>query len=338
MLEMGAVSHGSRGVGLIGFYPGDSSHAVRRRWRALRKIWKKTARPLVPADDTRMGGHFERDLIMQAKKIERAALLLTLCAAAMTPAAAAHAEGWSFSSGVDYTSGDYGTGQDTDILIAPFSVTFEGERWRASATATYVSVEGAPGVVPGATSAIGAGSPLSGVTNPLGGGLLGSNPSLAPEISEQGLGDTTLEIAFIPYVGDNGARISVSGAARLPTGDEERSLGAGETILSGAVGASHPIGDRAGVYGALGYSQALDSNEGGAFVNGGLEGRVTDAMLVGASAEWSEASVGGAPERTQATLYSSFALNDHVQLAAYAVAGLSDAAPDAGGGLRLTLR
>ena len=230
---------------------------------------------------------------------------------------AAHAESWSFSSGIDYTSGDYGTGQDTDIVIAPFNVTLEGERWRVGATATYVSVEGAPGVIPGATSAIGAGSPLSGVTNPLGGGVLGSNPSLAPEISEQGLGDTTIEAAFIPYIGDNGARISISGAARLPTGDEERSLGAGETILSSAIGASHPIGEGAGIYGALGYSHAIDSDEGGVFVSGGLEGRVSDGVLIGASAEWSEASVAGAPKRTQATLYSSFALS---------------------GGLRLTLR
>jgi hypothetical protein len=273
---------------------------------------------------------------MQILQKKRAALLLTLCAAAMPMAA--QAESWSFSSGVDYTSGDYGTGQDTSIVIAPFNVTFEGERWRVGATATYVSVDGSPGVVPGATSAIGAGSPLSGVTNPLGGGLLGSNPALAPEISEQGLGDTTIEAAFIPYIGDNGARISISGAARLPTGDEERSLGAGETIVSSAVGASHPLGDRAAIYGAIGYSHALDSDEGGAFLSGGLEGRVSDGVLIGASAEWSEASVAGAPERTQATLYSSFALSERVQIAAYAVGGLSDAAPDVGGGLRLTLR
>lgn len=273
---------------------------------------------------------------MRFLRQKRAALLLTLCAAAIP--AAAHAEGWSFSSGVDYSSGDYGTGQDTDIWIAPFNVTFESERWRVGATATYVSVEGAPGVVPGATSAIGAGSPLSGVTNPLLGGGAGSNSSLAPEISEQGLGDTTLDVAFIPYIGDNGARISISAAARLPTGDEERSLGAGETVLSAALGASHPLGDRAAIYGAIGYSHALDSDEGGVFFSGGLEGRVSDGVLIGASAEWSEASVAGSPERTQATLYSSFALSERVQLAAYAVAGLSDAAPDAGGGLRLTLR
>lgn len=275
--------------------------------------------------------------MMQSKTVKRAALLLTLCTAAMAPVA--QAEGWSFSSGVDYSSGDYGASQDTDILIAPFTIAFEGARWRASATATYVSVEGAAGVVPGATSAIGGGSPLGGVTNPLlGGGDSGAGPLAAPEISEQGLGDTTLEIAFIPYVGDNGARISASGAARLPTGDEERSLGAGETIVSGAIGASHPLGERAGIYGAVGYSQALDSDEGGVFVSGGLEGRVSDSVSIGASAEWSEASIAGASERTQATLYSSFALNDHVQIAAYAVAGLSEAAPDAGGGIRLTLR
>ena len=124
----------------------------------------------------------------------------------------------------------------------------------------------------------------------------------------------------------------------MPTGDEERSLGAGETVLSAAIGASHPLGDRAGVYGAVGYSQAIDSDEGGVFFSGGLEGRVADGVLIGASAEWSEASVANAPERTQATLYSAFTLNEHVQLAAYVVAGLSDSAPDAGGGLRLTLR
>jgi hypothetical protein len=177
------------------------------------------------------------------------------------------------------------------------------------------------------------------VTNPLlGAGGAQSNSIIAPEISEQGLGDTTLEVAFIPYIGDNGARISILGAARLPTGDEERSLGAGETILSGALGASHPLGARSGIYGAVGYSQAVDSGDGGLFLSGGLESRVSDAILLGASAEWSEASIADAPERTQATLYSSFALSENVQLAAYVVAGLSDTAPDAGGGLRITLR
>lgn len=64
--------------------------------------------------------------MMQSKTVKRAALLLTLCTAAMAPLA--QAEGWSFSSGVDYSSGDYGASQDTDILIAPFTAAFEAAR------------------------------------------------------------------------------------------------------------------------------------------------------------------------------------------------------------------
>lgn len=262
--------------------------------------------------------------------------MLTLCAAA-APAAADEA-GWSFSAGVDYTNGDYGSGQDTSIAIAPFSAVYGNDRWRAGLTVTYLAVEGAPGVVPGATGAIGSGGPLSSVTDPLFGGDVAQDPVLAPEIEEQGLGDTTLEVAFTPYVGESGTRVSLSGAARLPTGDEERSLGAGETVLSAGAGVAQPLGEGVALYGAVGYTHATESNDGGAFAGAGMEGRVADGVLLGAAAEWSEARVAGAPERTQATLYASFALTHDVRLAAYVLGGLSDSAPDAGGGIRLTLR
>lgn len=265
----------------------------------------------------------------------QAALLLTLCAAA-APAAAE--DGWSFSAGADYTNGDYGSEQETSILIAPFSAVYGAERWRVGLTLSYVSVEGAPGVVPGATGALGSGGPLGSVTDPLLGGGAAQDPVLGPEIEEQGLGDTTLEVAFTPFIGESGTRFSLSGAARLPTGDEDRSLGAGETLLSAAAGVAQPIGDRAALYGAVGYTHATESDDGGAFAGAGVEGRVSDGVLLGASAEWSEARVAGTPERTQATLYASFALSEDVQLAAYVLGGLSDSAPDAGGGIRLTLR
>lgn len=267
-----------------------------------------------------------------------AALLLTLCAAATPAAVAAEDGGWSFAAGLDYTTGNYGSGQDTDIAVAPFSAAYETERWRLGLTLSYVAVEGAPGVVPGATGAIGSGGPLSAVTDPLLGGDATQNPVLGPEIEEHGLGDTTVEVAFTPYVGAGGTRVSLSGAARLPTGDEERSLGAGETLLSASVGVAQPVGDRAGLYGAVGYTHATESGDGGAFAGAGVEGRVTDGILLGAAAEWSEARVASTPERTQATLYASLTLTDDVRLAAYVLGGLSNSAPDVGGGLRLTLR
>jgi hypothetical protein len=267
----------------------------------------------------------------------RAAFLLTLCAAA-SGVASAEERSWTFSAGVDYSHGDYGSGQDTTIVSVPFSASYGASRWRVGVTVPYVSVEGAPGVVPGSTGAIGSGGALSSVTNPL---LGPTGPTgaavLAPEIKEQGLGDVTVELGVTPYIGENGARIAFLGAARLPTGDEERSLGAGETVLSLAAGGAYPLDEAVSMYGALGYSSATDSGDDGVFANIGVEGRVRDGMLMGLSADWAEASIANAPERTQVTLYSAFDLNENVRLAAYALAGLSDAAPDAGAGLRLVL-
>lgn len=273
------------------------------------------------------------------KPMRGAALMLSLLAATAGANAAAADDGaWTFSSGADYSQGDYGAEQDTEILSIPFSASYGEERWRVGVTVPYVSVEGAPGVVPGSTGAIGGGGPLSPVTNPLLGptGPTGS-PLLAPSISEQGLGDVTVDLSVTPYIADNGARVSLLGAARLPTGDEERSLGAGETVLSLAAGGSHPLGDRAAIYGAVGYAHATESGDDGLFASGGLEGRVAESVLIGVSADWSEASIADAPERTQVTLYSAFDLSPNLRIGAYALAGLSDVAPDSGGGLRLVL-
>ena len=136
---------------------------------------------------------------------------------------------------------------------------------------------------------------------------------------------------------DNGARLSLLGAARLPTGDEERSLGAGETVLSLAAGGAYPLSEHASIYGAVGYSNATESGDDGVFLSAGAEGRVGGRMLIGMSADWSEARVSNAPERTQVTLYSAFDVTENARLAGYVLAGLSESAPDTGIGVRLIL-
>jgi hypothetical protein len=277
--------------------------------------------------------------IVRTISARRAAFLLGLCAAAaMAESAVAEERNWTFSAGADYSQGDYGSGQDTTIISVPFSASYGGDRWRAAITVPYVSVEGAPGIAPGSTGAIGGGGPLSSVTNPL---LGPTGPSgaaiIAPAIDEQGLGDVTTELSITPYIAANGARISISGAARLPTGDEERSLGAGETVLSLAAGGAYPLSEAAAMYGSVGYSHGTESGDDAIFFSAGVEGRVQDAVLIGLSADWSEARVSNAPERTQVTLYSAFDVSASARLGAYASAGLSESAPDSSIGLRLIL-
>ncbi|MEJ0058767.1 MAG: hypothetical protein WDM79_03885 [Terricaulis sp.] len=280
-------------------------------------------------------------------------LTLGLAASALFAAAPAQADDgrWSFSTGADYTSGDYGEATDTTILIVPFTAAYGSDRWRASVSVPYVRLEGTGNIIPGTGAGGASGGGSSGGLAGVGGGLLPglfpgatpTTPSPTPTptpvtIEEEGVGDATLSLSVTPYIADSGARFTIAADARVPTGDEERSLGAGETIGSIATGYSHPIGERSALYGSIGYQRAFDSGQDSIFANLGAESLVTEKVLLGASVDWSEASVDGRPNASQASLYTGFLANDHVRLVAYASAGLSETSPDTGAGVRLVLR
>ena len=79
--------------------------------------------------------------------------LIAVIAASLCLAAHARAdEGrWSFSSGAEYTTGDYGEAQDTTIIIAPFTFGYRTDSWGVRITVPYVSIEGSGNIVPGSS-------------------------------------------------------------------------------------------------------------------------------------------------------------------------------------------
>ncbi|HVY86050.1 MAG TPA: hypothetical protein VG943_13015 [Caulobacterales bacterium] len=277
---------------------------------------------------------------------------LMLAAALAAFAAPAHAEGWSFSTGADYTSGDYGEAVDTNIWIVPFTAGYSTDRWRIGVTVPYVRLEGSGNIIPGTGAGTTGASSGANASTPLGlggsGGLLNtglfgsSAPSASPpptpvRIAEEGLGDVTLSLGVTPYVGDAGDRFTLGLDLRTPTGDEDRSLGAGQSIGALSAEYAHPLGDRAAIYAALGYQRAFDTEDESTTATIGAESYLSDRFLLGASASWAEASLDNQPNETEATLYASFAATDHVRLVGYALAGLSDTAPNSGAGFRIVL-
>ncbi|MES1202013.1 MAG: hypothetical protein ABUS57_11265 [Pseudomonadota bacterium] len=275
-----------------------------------------------------------------------------LVGAAMAAASApAQAEGWSFSTGADYTSGDYGEGQDTNIWIVPFGARFDGERWSLGITVPYVRLEGTGNIVAGAgagggsAGATGGGGPLGvgGSGGLLNTGLFGSStpattpPSPPTRIEAEGLGDITLSLGVTPYIGDAGDRFSIGLDVRAPTGDETKALGVGQTV--GAISAeyAHPLWARAAIYGAVGYQRAFDTDADSITASVGAESYVSERMLLGVSASWAEARLDNQANQSQAELYAGFNANDHVRLVGYALAGLTDTSPDAGAGFRIVL-
>src|SRR4051812_14294382 len=100
----------------------------------------------------------------------RAISLAWAAAAALMPALPAYAQqaqnladkanpfGVSVSTGVDYSSGDYGLPQNTDILVVPVSLRATTGNLAFSATLPYLRIDGPGGVVVGPD-----GQPIPGV-------------------------------------------------------------------------------------------------------------------------------------------------------------------------------
>ncbi len=284
---------------------------------------------------------------------------------------------WAFATGLNYTKGNYGEAQDTTIYAVPFSAGYVADRWSFSVSVPYVWLKGSGNVAPGAVSAFGPGAFGSTSANgasasagtgstgaSLGSGGLGLSPGsglinviLSPPtpppppgsppppppptpttIQEEGIGDTTLSLSVTPYVANSGARFTLSSDFRFPTGDDAKSLGAGETIGSVSAAYAFPVGDKTSLYGAIGWQHAFDSDVSGASAGIGAQTQVGGTALIGASVDWAEATTDRIPSQSEATLYAGFDMAPHTRLVAFALAGLTRTSPDSGFGLRLVFQ
>ncbi len=236
---------------------------------------------------------------------------------------------WIFSTGVDYSTGDYGEAEDTTIVTVPLAAGYVAERWSATLTVPLVSVDGPGTIVPGG---IGGSGPLGGL---LGGDAANKVPPVNG-VSEIGLGDVSLEVSAIPYVSAGGTQFSMTGRVRAPTGDADRSLGTGEAAVAVSAGVREPIAARSAVYGSVGYEQAFGGGGSGVIAGVGAESYVSEHALAGVTFEFAQANSEVRRDAAQAGAYLGFDVSKDTRLVAYGAAGLSETSPDVQAGLRLT--
>jgi hypothetical protein len=234
---------------------------------------------------------------------------------------------WVFSTGVDYTNGDYGEAQDTTIITAPFSAGYLGEGWSVAAVVPIVSIDGPGTIVPGGLS----GGPL--------GGLLGGAEAAAPVggVDATGLGDVSLSASVVPVKTQGGMELSLNGRVRFATGDADRGLGTGESAVALGGGLRQSLGARAAVYGSVGYEQAFESGGGGVIAGVGAETYVAERVIAGGTLDFSQTTSDLRRDSSQAGAYVGFDVGSSTRLLAYGSAGLTETSPDVGAGLRLVL-
>lgn len=266
----------------------------------------------------------------------RTGALILAAGAATVAVGAANAQTVQVSAGAEYSKGSYGGTADTTIYELPITFRVRSGDWSFRVRLPFASIEGPGGVVPG--GADDNGGDRSGPS-----GDDEDDPSIDPlgevlgGVSSSGLADISLAATWSRDIwGDN--YLDLTGRVTLPTGDEAKDLGTGETDFSIQAELGHDF-DGGGIYAFGGYKlRGGATRKDGAQFGAGAFFRPVDGVIAGIDAGWSESSLANLEQSADLTAYASFGLAKDWRLSVYALTGLTENAPDLGLGLTLSWR
>lgn len=226
-------------------------------------------------------------------------------------------EQWTFSTGIDYSSGKYGDTRHTETLYIPLSVKYEVSDWTLRATIPYLESSGPSDVVGRGTDRI----------------TLNTGNSAHRKIA--GLGDMVLSVSWTAiqtaqWLVELGAKV------KLATADENEGLGTGKNDYSVQTEIYRSI-ERHTLFGTLGFKK-IGSPQGSdlkdpLYSSVGWSLRASQHTSLGLSYDFRQKiQEQGAPIR-EASVFITQRLDDHWKLQSYVVSGFSRASPDLGGGL-----
>lgn len=227
---------------------------------------------------------------------------------------------WEVSSGVEYESGDYGTGSDIEIVSVPNRLGATIGRVQLVAAIPYYWIEGPADVIPG---------------NVLGLPLL-PQPD-ADSVTRKGWGDLELGAAYALPV--ETVNLSLSGSVKLPTA--ENGLGTGESDYTIGAELSKALSEKIIPFASFSYTLP-GSPDGIALqdryaATGGVVTWLGSKVQFYASYRYAENpdAVAISDQRVQTGLNAW--VGSGLSLGVYGSAGLSKGAPDQSVGLRIGL-
>lgn len=220
--------------------------------------------------------------------------------------------------GLDYSTGDYGFTQDTEVWSSPTSLSYEKGRWALKGTVPFLSITGPATIVSGTGPAAGA-------------------PPRPTTKTERGLGDAMLAATYHARPVPGELNIDLNGRVKFPTADEDRGLGTGEMDYYTQVdlyqnfGAITPFATVG--YRFLGSSASFTLND-GLYATAGAAYLLSPKTVIGAAYDWRSRIIDGAEHGTDALAFISTSPTKQLSLLAYGIFGFNDASPNLGiGGL-----
>lgn len=222
---------------------------------------------------------------------------------------------FSTAIGLDYSSGDYGTGTTSEIWYVPVVGKYETGPMTYKVTVPWLRITN-PEVGP-------TGDPLPGGCRDV----------------ESGMGDTVASAGYALLDGsEGGVLVDLIGKVKFPTADEDQCLGTGETDYAAQVDIAKAFGPVTG-FATLGWKKYGDPPgsdfDDPIYASLGFAIPVAVRTSAGASYDWRQKVVSTGAQIQELTLFVTHKLNQAWKFQLYAVTGFSNASPDAEGGLLL---
>lgn len=226
---------------------------------------------------------------------------------------------FEIATGADYSVGKYGALVDSRVWSFPIDLKYQRGGFRAQASLPFVTMTG-PGQLVG--------------------GVIVSNPGSTSTVKRSGIGDANLTAGYL-LNRETGAlpAFELSGSVKLPTA--KTTIGTGKADFSATLSAYKSLAPTVMLFGSVGYSwlgsPAAYQLENGITATAGLNLRPDDNTNLGASFAYREPVAAGLKGQAVVSPYLTHRLNQRFGLTLYGMAGLNDASPRLGAGIRLSL-
>ncbi len=258
------------------------------------------------------------------KKNLLATTLLAIGTLTAQPGMALEDGQFKISSGFDYSSGDYGNTIDTEIWYVPLTVKYDAFPWVMKVTVPWLQITGPGGVVGGGDSVV--------VLN---------NAALT-ETTESGLGDVVAAVTYsMDPISDGWPLLDFTAKVKLPTADEDKGLGTGETDYTLQLDAAKSYG-RLTPLATLGYKFKGDPAgvklDNVIFASAGAAYKINNTVSAGASLDYQEASTDSSEDAVEVFGYVAWKITPRWTLNTYVVAGFTDGSPNEEIGMQFSFR
>ncbi len=224
---------------------------------------------------------------------------------------------FTFETGMEYFSGNYGTAQHTDVLYVPVTGKYRSKDWSMKMTIPYLEITGTSSVVSGIGQTI--------------------VPATNTDRFRSGMGDLSFSVARnIHNGGPDGLMISLAGKVKVATASVAKGLSTGRDDY--AIEATlFKASERLSPFGAVGYkiygSPAAYTLNNVFYGSLGASYKLSQESSVGAMLIEGQKVMAKRSARSELILFGSRTFDRNWKIQGYLLKGLTSSVPDWGGGV-----